>query len=106
LNHLFKVFLDALRIKDGKKKDCRSPVAVAKALHLLAPAFLPLWDDKIARAYKCYYKPHPEQKYLTFAHKMQNLASLLEEHVPVDTEKTFLKLIDEYNYAKYTKEWI
>jgi hypothetical protein len=26
-----------------------------QALHLLAPGFFPLWDEKIARAYDCYY---------------------------------------------------
>ena len=28
------------------------------------------------------------------------------EHVPDDCSRTFLKLIDEYNYAKHTKGWI
>lgn len=106
IRQLFMAFLDALRIKEGKKKDCRSPVAVAKALHLLAPAFLPLWDDKIARGYDCYYNPHPDQKYLAFACKMQTLARQLGRHVPAGCGRTFVKLIDEYNYAKYTKGWI
>jgi len=43
---LFNAFLDALKIVDGKKKGTRSPVAVAKALHLLAPAFFPLAPKK------------------------------------------------------------
>ena len=34
---LFDAFLVALKIADGKKKGTRSPVAVAKARHLLAP---------------------------------------------------------------------
>jgi hypothetical protein len=106
IKRLFLAFLDALRIKEGKKKDCKSPVAVAKALHLLAPNFLPLWDDKIARANDCYYHVHPDQKYVAFAYKMQSLARRLQEHVPPDCGRTFLKLIDEYNYAKYTKGWI
>ena len=98
---LFLAFLDALQTERG-----RSPVAVAKALHLLAPAFLPLWDDKIARAYGCYYNTHPERKYVAFAYHMQALARRLQEHVPPDCGRTFLKLIDECNYAKYTKGWI
>ena len=28
------------------------PSVSAKALHLLAPSFLPIWDDKIARAFE------------------------------------------------------
>ena len=106
ITRLFLAFLDALRIKEGKKKDCRSPVAVAKALHLLAPDFLPIWDDEIARVYGCRYNLHPERKYLAFAYEMQGLARRLQEHVPPDGGRTFLKLIDEYNYAKYTKHWI
>jgi hypothetical protein len=106
ISRLFLAFLDALRIKEGKKKNCKSPVAVAKALHLLAPRFLPIWDDKIARAYTCHYKPNPDRKYVAFAYQMQALARQLQEHVPPDCGRTFLKLIDEYNYAKYTKHWV
>ena len=76
-------------------------MAVAKALHLLAPAFCPLWDDKIAKAYSCHYK------YIPFMRKMKNLAELLVPEVDVQsTGKTLLKLIDEYNYAKFTKAWV
>ncbi|NIM68641.1 MAG: hypothetical protein GTO55_11020 [Armatimonadetes bacterium] len=106
IRRLFSAFLDALRIQEGKKKGCKSPVAVAKALHLLAPDFLPLWDDKIARVYGCYYNIHPDEKYVAFAHEMQCLARQLQEYVPPDSGRTFLKLIDEYNYAKHTKDWI
>ena len=106
IRQLFLAFLDALRIKEGKKKDCKSPVAVAKALHLLAPSFMPIWDDKIARAYACHYSPNPDRKYVVFAYEMKTLAQQLQEHVPADCGRTFLKLIDEYNYAKHTKGWI
>jgi len=106
VSQLFLAFLDALRIKEGKKKGCKSPVAVAKALHLLAPNFLPIWDDKIARAYACYYNLLPDLKYVAFAYKMQGLLRQLQEHVPPGCGRTFLKLIDEYNYAKHTKHWI
>lgn len=107
ITQLFLVFLDALRIADGTKKGCKSPVAVAKALHLLAPNFLPIWDDKIARAYACHYSQNPDRKYVAFAYKMQALARQLQERVPSsDCGRTFLKLIDEYNYAKHTKGWI
>jgi hypothetical protein len=46
---LFQEFLDALQICEGKCKGRASPVGVAKALHLLAPGFFPLWDEKIAQ---------------------------------------------------------
>jgi hypothetical protein len=106
IERLFMSFLDALRIREGKKKDCKSPVAVAKALHLLAPRFFPIWDDKIARAYGCYYNQNPSSNYVAFSYEMKALGRRLQEHVPPDCGRTFLKLIDEYNYAKYTKGWI
>jgi hypothetical protein len=106
IEQLFKAFLDALRIADGKKKDCRSPVAVAKALHLLAPGFLPLWDDRIARSYGCYYNSQPAKKTIVFAYRMQALGRDLQGHVPAGCGRTFLKLSDEGNYAKYTTGWV
>jgi len=106
IKQLFLAFLDALRIKEGKNKDRKSPVAVAKALHLLAPSFLPIWDYKIAIAYACRYSTNPDRKYVDFAYNMKTLAQQLQKHVPDGCGQTFLKLIDEYNYAKYTKGWV
>lgn len=106
VRRLFLGFLDALRIKEGTKKGCKSPVAVAKALHLLAPDFLPLWDAAIAGGYGCRYSSHPDQQYVSFAYKMQTLARQLHEQVPPSCGRTFLKLIDEYNFAKHKRHWI
>ncbi|MBI3089140.1 MAG: hypothetical protein HYY96_00615 [Candidatus Tectomicrobia bacterium] len=106
IRQLFLDFLEALRIKEGKKTKDRPMVAVAKALHLLAPDFLPIWDRKIARAYTGSYYSNPDHKYVAFAYKMQHLARQLHEHVPPNGGRTFLKLIDEYNYSRYTKRWI
>jgi hypothetical protein len=102
---LFNAFLDALKIVDGKKKGTRSPVAVAKALHLLAPAFFPLWDDKIAKAYGCYYSTSPGSKYLTFIEKSKIMADGLRGKVKTGGT-TLLKVIDEYNYATFTKKLV
>jgi hypothetical protein len=41
IQRFFDQFLEALKICEGTKKDTKSPVAVAKAMHLLAPAFFP-----------------------------------------------------------------
>ncbi len=102
---LFNSFLDALKIADGKSKGTRSPVAVAKALHLLAPAFFPLWDNKIAKGYHCHYSVKPSVKYLKFIRISKNMAEKIKGLV--DTEgTTLLKMIDEYNYARFTKQWI
>lgn len=106
IEQLFLDFLFALRIKEGKKADCQSPVATAKALHLLAPSFLPVWDQWIADAYGCYYGRQPEKRYVAFANKMKALQEQLRGCVPDKCGRTFLKLIDEYNYAKYTGNWV
>jgi hypothetical protein len=105
IRRLFQEFLDALQICEGKCKGRASPVGVAKALHLLAPAFFPLWDEKIAKAYDCYYDDDPPGQYMAFFTKTQVMAEALAPQLDV-SGKTLLKLIDEYNYAKYTKGWI
>jgi len=107
IEHLFQQFLDALRIHAGKKKGQKSAVGVAKALHLLAPDFFPLWDYEIARAYGCAYSSNPAEKYLVFFRKSKEMAEKLQFSVDAKAMgKTLLKLIDEYNYAKYTRGWI
>jgi hypothetical protein len=103
IEHLFEQFLHALRIREGKKKGTKSPVAVAKALHLLAPDFFPLWDKRIAHAYGCEYSSNPATKYLVFLMKSKDMVENLQSTTDVRaTGKTLLKLVDEYNYAKYT----
>lgn len=106
IESLFIAFLDALKIAEGKLKGRRSPVGVAKALHLLAPSFFPLWDDKIAKGYRCYYSDDPSGKYLLFMKISKNMATSLRGRVRVPPPSTLLKVIDEYNYARYTKKWI
>lgn len=103
----FPEFLDALAISGGKKNGIKSPVAAAKALHLLAPNLFPLWDDKIARGYRCRYSENPAEAYLRFFNKMRMLVKSLPKEMPDGLkEKSTLKLIDEYNYSKFTKGWI
>ncbi len=107
ISDLFEHFYNALRIAEGKLKDRKSPVAVAKALHLLAPVYFPLWDDKIATAYKCYYSEAPCERYIEFLVKMKELAANYDlESYAKAKNKSVLKIIDEFNYAKYTKKWI
>lgn len=83
----------------------RSPVSVSKALHLLAPGFFPLWDDKISRAYGCYYSENPARKYILFCKYTKTIADKVKE-CTIRSDRTLIKLIDEYNYSKYTKKWI
>ena len=100
--NLFNDFLKALKTSKG-----RTPVGAVKALHLLAPSFFPLWDDRISRAYHCYYSKNPAKKYIDFFRMNQKLAknSGLESYSKKHG-KTIPKLIDEYNYAKYTWGWV
>jgi hypothetical protein len=101
---LFEAFLAALAIAEGSRVGARSPVAVAKAFHLLAPGFFPLWDKKIAVVHGCDYYLRPAEKHITFMRLSQSMAHALQSVVP-PAGRTILKMIDEYNYAKYTKEW-
>lgn len=123
VSRLFKRALDALSIGDTEKK---SPVGVAKALHLLAPNFFPLWDRAIAQAlgFRLISSIVPNE-YLRFMQLMQAAAKSLEDQYRVEREglpkadslaaalsrlsgqqKTMLKLLDEYYYSKFTKCWI
>lgn len=102
---LFAAFLAALAIAEGNKAGGQSPVAVAKTLHLLAPGFFPLWDRKIALAYGCDYARRPAEQYLAFLRSAQAMARALQR-VSLPPGKTLLKLLDEYNYAKFTKGWV
>ena len=123
-----RLFLDSLPILENRD-GYRSPVSVGKLLPLLAGEFFPFWDNNIARAYRCWwYGDHSfaAKKYVDFMRKMK----VLSENVLKDCmykknigreaateyirrkcsewgcKRPFLKIIDEYNYAKYTKRWI
>ncbi len=81
------------------------PVGAAKALHLLAPRFFPLWDRHIAKAYglplvqagsNCDY-------YWRFMLKAQDQCRDLNREEPGCQNP--LKSLDEFNYCKYTKRW-
>jgi hypothetical protein len=102
---LFLVFLQALQIHEGKAGGRKSPVGASKALHLLAPGFFPLWDARIADAHGCSYHGDPVGKYIQFCRITQQIADVVQDYVPLKG-KTLVKLIDEYNYSKYTQEWI
>jgi hypothetical protein len=103
---LFSEFIDSLKIAAGTSAGKKSPVAVSKALHLLAPGFFPLWDDKIAKAYGLRYNQRPaKEEYIRFCFMNKELAERIE-HYQVPTHRTLLKLIDQYNYSKYTQGWI
>ena len=71
----------------------------AKCLHLLAPRFFPLWDTKIAIAYKL-GKGEEAERYCRFMDITKG------QIIDLGGEKAIgrnpLKALDEYNYWKYT----
>ena len=105
LTALFNAFLDSLKVAEGKSTGRRSLVAVAKALHLLAPGFFPVWDVKISRKYGCNYTNNPSAAYLKFVGISKSMVQTLQGKLEAGNS-THLKILDEYNYAKYTKGWI
>lgn len=104
---LFKNIMSALQIDSGKLRGRKSPVAAAKALHLLVPEFFPLWDNRIAKGYNCRWKnsDNATLQYIKFCKKIQEIEKQVKNFVK-DADASTLKLIDEYNYAKYTQDWI
>ncbi|MHA2611523.1 MAG: hypothetical protein V2G33_03960 [bacterium JZ-2024 1] len=91
IKKLFNNFLEALQIPSRKKQGNKSPVAVVKALHLLAPNFFPLWDNKIARAYGCYYNRQPAEKYISFCKIIKTIADKVKNNIN-QSDKTLIKL--------------
>ena len=78
------------------------PVGAAKVLHLLAPQFFPLWDRNIAA--KAYKVPLDMTGYVAMIRTVQFQRERIGGNLP--TPDNFLKLIDEYNYCRYSKNWI
>lgn len=106
IERLFGELRDALRIDKKNGEVAYSPVSVAKVLHLLAPRFFPLWDNAIANAYHSRYARRPASKYVDFCFKIKGLRQSLRGAFPRGQGRSCLKVIDEYNYAKFTKKWI
>lgn len=123
---LFDRMLDALVCTSNNK---RSPVATAKALHVLAPHFFPIWDGKIADGlgFKWSRSDQAGNKYIEFMQNVKDAVIALERDYEAGHDvgglpeasdlagalsilarknKTILKYVDEYYYAKYTGNWI
>jgi len=130
IEDLFTGFLDSTAGKNAKFTR-RSPTAVSKALNLLAPKCFPLWDEAISQAYDCWwvYSDFGLLEYIKFmkltklqcinivteyskAYAINDLdlaeQRLLQECISIsgtNYDRSLLKIIDEYNYATYTKQW-
>ena len=102
VRRLFSTLTAAL--KGGKKGEQESTVATAKAMHLLAPGFLPLWDNPIAGAYGQF--PMWAHNYISYCGQMKELASAVQGYLPDPDDCTILKRVDEFNYAVFTQGWV
>ena len=120
VRRLFGKLLTALHVKQNDK---RSPVGVAKALHLLAPNFFPLWDVKIAQRNGVYWydSGNAAHRYIEHMEDAKNviielegkyrsgergglphardLAAALKADSKRGYEKKMLKYLDECYYA-------
>lgn len=110
---LFDGLLEIVKIPNPKDKGKfrRTPVGVAKALHLLLPKFFPLWDDAIARGMGVMWSSQSQnssEKYLECFFKTLNLKRRIENNINikklVSNQKGILKIIDEFNFIYFTKE--
>ena len=81
-------------------------MGAAKALHLLAPRFFPLWDRAIAKAYGLSLgkRGTNAERYCRFMEIVKEQGQNLGVNQP--NGQNLLKAIDEYNYCKYSKGWM
>lgn len=92
---LFWTFQETTGRTNSKFSD-RTPVGAAKAMHLLCPSFLPLWDGVIADLYRCEHDPFG---YIKFCRLMKEFAAAVQSFLCVPDDRTVLKRIDEYNWS-------
>jgi hypothetical protein len=88
----------------GNFEKTLGPVGAAKALHLLAPEFFPLWDRKIAECHGIYLGSAGENG-PEYARFMTIVLSQIMNLVSGFDIRGILKRIDEFNYCRFTKGW-
>lgn len=77
------------------------PVGSAKALNLIAPSFFPLWDNPISYHYGVGLCAYGYIMFMLISRfQVGKLDGALRDDLPP------LKVIDEFNYCKFTKGWI
>lgn len=81
------------------------PVGAAKALHLFAPQYFPLWDREIAKNYVGHLGVrgfNSERYWQMQCYTAQQAAQLKSDGYNGNS----LKAIDEYNYCHFSKKWL
>ena len=92
-----------LKTPSGRPVHLKS-TGVSKVMHAMNPNLFVMWDNGICEYYGCY----PNAKgYIRFMETMQEIArSILKEHkveeIFKNTNRTLPKLLDEYNWAKFS----
>ncbi len=90
----------------GDFESVLGPVGAAKALHLLAPAFFPLWDRAIAQACGLALQKTGSNSELYFRFMRVTQLQCRELRSAGVSGADLLKRIDEYNYCRYTMGWL
>lgn len=80
------------------------PVGAAKALHVLCPTYLPIWDRKIAAGYVGNLQTGRNGD--RYWRMMEYVAAQSRCLLADGYNGNCLKAIDEYNYCHFTKGWI
>lgn len=82
------------------------PVGASKCLHLLAPRFFPLWDRAIAHSYRLSLRKRGNngENYFRFMKIVKEQCGSIVAAGFIDRNP--IKALDEYNYCRYTKNWI
>lgn len=119
VRELFDAMLAACAITTRRARERRqSPVSAAKALHMLAPASFPLWDDEIARALGVAtgWPAQAGERYVELMAWCRLVSENINNSSPSPAiatlnktsrfPKPMLKYIDEYLYARFTMGWI
>ena len=121
---LYNELLHLLTVKKKNKTSLSTPVGVAKALHILAPRYFPLWDREIARksGHSIGMSPYSYQRFGEKARQLVKrlvqttllasrarsedaaLAWLKEQTCTRGLSKTWVKFADEYNYVRHVLE--
>lgn len=105
--------LDGLRFEDVNFDDIRSEiiqlydilsefrgikyVGASKIMHLKNPQLFVMWDTNIRQFYRIW--DTKAENYLKFLKKMQEISNHIKW---TDKRKTLAKVIDEYNFMKFT----
>lgn len=107
IKKLFNDFLNASAHNERKTRrgeKYKSGVSVAKALHVLAPVFFPLWDNDIAKGYNQKVSQLKNaDEYICFCKKIKEVAKHVNKYEKTTDIARLIKLIDEYNFKEAKK---